>query len=71
MELKESTTEYLETGSREMRGDVLVHTMYMLHFVIFGIVDVHLSGSTLFVGVYPCMKWDDSEGVLEENKRQG
>lgn len=53
MELREDIIEYLETGSREMRGNVLVHTMHMLHFVIFGVVDVHLSGSTLLVWCFP------------------
>lgn len=50
MELREGIIEYLETGSREMRGNVLVHTMHMLHFVIFGVVDVHLS---LLVWCFP------------------
>lgn len=64
MELREGIIEYLETGSREMRGNVLVHTMHMLRFVIFGVVDVHLSGSTLLVWCFPLY---GEGGALEGN----
>lgn len=47
MELKGKTVEYLETGSGEMRSDVFVYTMHIFRFVIFGVVDVHLSRKRL------------------------
>lgn len=47
-----------------MRGDVLVHTMHMLHFVIFKAVDIHRSGNTLLGGVSPGI---DSEVRLQRS----
>lgn len=41
---------------------MLVHTMHMLHFVIFKVVDIHRSGNTLLGGVSPGI---DSEVRLQ------